>query len=213
MEEDDHTKGSRMFVVFDLLFYALLPYFIWAVGRHTLSDYHALLLSTSPGFVYTLIRFAVERQWNVTGLFLVGTLVTSTTIDLVSGSAEAMIVNNIRTLFGFGLFFLLTMIAGRPMAAFFFADTADYWIRQNNKRSFRDFCTPEVMPYFQALTLLFALRYCFIAGAKWAMFETYGVDGYGILIWWRVALSWGFGALILLASFLVARRIRHVADL
>jgi hypothetical protein len=201
-----------MFVVFDLLFYAVLPYFLWAAGREVFSDYHALLLSSSPGFVYTIVRFWIEKQWNVTGLFLVATLMTSTIIDVASGSAEAMIMNNIRTLFGYGMFFLLTMLIGRPMAAYFFADTAAYWFNDGGKRSVHYFCSPELLPYFQTLTLLFVVRYCFMAGAKWAMFQHYGIDGYGLLIWWRVALSWVFGALILLASFMVARRVRQLAD-
>lgn len=201
-----------MFVVLDLLFYAVFPYILWAAARHSISDYHALLLSTVPSFVYTFLRFAVERQWNVTGLFLIVTLITSTVVDLVSGSAEAMIMNNIRTLFAFGIFFLATMAVRRPMAAYFFADTAMYWFGQKNKRSVDFYRKPECLPYFQGLTLLFALRYLFIAGAKWSMFQSVGVDGYGVLIWWRVMLSWGFGAVILLASFAVAQHVSRLAE-
>ncbi|WP_274364645.1 VC0807 family protein [Paenibacillus thermotolerans] len=200
-----------MLVVLDLLFYGVFPYLIWAAAKHSVSDYHALLLSTSPSFAYSLFRFAIERQWNVTGLFLIATLLTSTAIDLASGNAEAMIRNNIRTLLGFGVFFLITMLMKRPMAAYFFADAANVWLGEKKKRSAQDFRKPELMPYFQGLTLLFAVRYLFIALAKWSMFEYYGVAGYGILIWWRVALSFAFGAVIVLAFLYVARHVSRIA--
>jgi len=176
--------------------------------RHALSDYHALLLSTVPGFVYTIGRFAKEKSWNVTGVFLIVALLVGTTVDLLSGDAETMIMNNIRTLLVFGVFFVATMLAKRPMALYFFADTARVlgWLPEGRGRdALRD---ERLMPYFQALTLLFALRYVVIALVKLVMFSIHGVEGYGLLIWWRVALSWGFGGLILLASLYVAGRVR-----
>jgi len=203
------TKGNGKFIVFDLLFYAVLPYGIWVVGRESLSDYHALLLSTLPGFVYTIGRFAKERSWNVTGLFLIAALIVGTTVDLLSGNAEAMIRNNIRTLFAFGIFFILTMAVNRPMALYFFADTVRVLGWEEAHAKLDELRRKEFMPYFQALTMLIALRYVFIAAAKLVMFSIYGVDGYGLLIWWRVALSWGFGALILLASMYVAGRVKE----
>ncbi|MCI3920339.1 hypothetical protein MO973_08840 [Paenibacillus sp. TRM 82003] len=189
-----------------------MPYAIWLWGRASLSDYHALLLSTVPGFLYTIGRFAKERSWNVTGLFLIAALLIGTTIDLLSGNAELMIQNNIRTLFAFGLFFLASMLAKRPMALYFFADTAKVLgVPQDRggERSHETLRRSDLLPYFHALTLLFVLRYVVIAVAKLFMFEIYGVEGYGLLIWWRVALSWGFGALILVASLFVARRVRE----
>ncbi|HZG55076.1 VC0807 family protein [Paenibacillus sp.] len=191
-----------------MLFYAVLPYVIWMLTRHALSDYHALLLSTVPGFVYTIGRFAKEKSWNVTGVFLIVALLVGTTVDLLSGDAETMIMNNIRTLLVFGVFFVATMLAKRPMALYFFADTARVlgWLPEGRGRdALRD---ERLMPYFQALTLLFALRYVVIALVKLVMFSIHGVEGYGLLIWWRVALSWGFGGLILLASLYVAGRVR-----
>lgn len=186
----------------------MLPYLIWLLTRTSLSDYHALLLTTVPGFVYTIFRFAKARSWNVTGIFLVAALLVGTTVDLLSGDAETMIMNNIRTLLVFGVFFVASMLLRRPMALYFFADTARLlgWLPEGRGReALRD---ARFLPYFHGLTLLFALRYVVIAFVKLIMFSVYGVDGYGLLIWWRVALSWGFGALILLASLYVASRVR-----
>lgn len=202
-------RGSGRIVVYDLLFYAVLPYCIWLLARASLSDYHALLLTTVPGFVYTVLRFVRERSWNVTGLFLMAALLIGTTVDLLSGNAEAMILNNIRTMLAFGAFFVLTILAKRPMAMYFFADTAPLlgWLPPHKEReTLRD---ERLLPYFHALTLLFALRYVAIAVVKLFMFTIYGVEGYGVLIWWRVGLSWGFGALILLASLYVANEVRR----
>jgi hypothetical protein len=48
-------------VLFDLIFYMVLPFAIWTYGRESLGDYWAMLLSTAPGFIYTIINFVRDR--------------------------------------------------------------------------------------------------------------------------------------------------------
>lgn len=190
-----------------------MPYAIWIAARSSVTEYHALLLSTVPGFAYTISRFAKERSWNVTGLFLIAALLVGTLVDVLSGDAETMIRNNIRMLLVFGLCFLASIMVNRPLALYFFADTmAVLGLHPQRGKAAETYRRKEWMPYFQALTLLFVLRYATIAAAKTVMFSSYGVSGYGLLIWWRVGLSWGFGAAILLASLYVAGKVRERAE-
>ena len=51
-----------------------------------------MLLSSVPGIIYTLYTF--EKQFNVTGFFILITLISNTTVDLLSGSAERMLWND-----------------------------------------------------------------------------------------------------------------------
>ena len=57
-------------VILDLIFYVVLPFVIWTFGRESLGDYWALLLSTVPGFIYTITNFVRDRQFNITGIFI-----------------------------------------------------------------------------------------------------------------------------------------------
>lgn len=204
------TKGTGKLIVFDFLFFAVLPYIVWTWVRHLVSDYHALLLSTVPCFIYSAGRFVLKRTWDVTGIFLVATLLIGTAADLLSGNAENMIQNHIRVLLAFSLLFVASMLAKRPLALYFYADTVKLlgWMPEDHRHP-DNLRKRELLPYFQGLTLLFALRYVVLGLANFQMFSLYGVEGYGLLLWWRAGISWGFGALILLASLYVAGRVKE----
>ena len=92
-----NQQTNKKFILLDLIFYAALPYLIWNFGRDSLGDYTAMLVSTIPGFVYTIYRFILDKQFNITGLFILGSLALGTTVDLLSGSAEQMIWNGNRS--------------------------------------------------------------------------------------------------------------------
>ncbi|MEQ6356007.1 VC0807 family protein [Lysinibacillus sp. M3] len=89
------------------MFYAGLPYVIWNFGREPLGDYTAMLISTIPGIVYTIYRFILDKQFNITGLLILCSLALGTTVDLLSGSAEQMIWNGVYQVFFIHFFILL----------------------------------------------------------------------------------------------------------
>src|SRR5699024_12411314 len=104
--------------------YALLPFFFWNYGREPLCDYLAILLSTVPGFIYTVYRFVTEKQLNIAGLFIITSLFISTVVDLVSTSAIHMLWNQVYLGFGFGVVFLITSFIKKPLALCFAVDFA-----------------------------------------------------------------------------------------
>src|SRR5690625_6471547 len=73
-------KMNRKLAFMDIIFYMVIPYFIWNYGQSYLGDYFAMLLSTVPGFFYTIFRFWKEKQFNIGGLFIIGTLFIGTTV-------------------------------------------------------------------------------------------------------------------------------------
>ncbi|GEL06410.1 hypothetical protein RST01_30370 [Rummeliibacillus stabekisii] len=54
-----------------------------------------MLITTIPGFVYTIYSLIIDKQFNITGIFILDTLAIGTTADLLSGSAEQMIWNGV----------------------------------------------------------------------------------------------------------------------
>lgn len=61
---------NKKLITLDLLCYGVIPFIIWNYGREPLGDYIAILLSTVPGFIYTVYRFAKENQLNIAGIFV-----------------------------------------------------------------------------------------------------------------------------------------------
>ncbi|CAG9621080.1 VC0807 family protein [Sutcliffiella rhizosphaerae] len=187
-------------VVCDLLFYLALPYVIWKFGQEPLGDYYAILLSTVPGFIYTIVRFVVEKQFNVTGMFILGTLLISTMVDILSGNAFAMLQNSVYVSVLFGCFFLGTILFRRPLALYFGADIA---FLQGYKRddSLNLYKQKEILPAFYLLTIIFALRSFVGAGLKQFLINIYGVGGYDRILFFMKINGWVFGFLIAAAFF------------
>ncbi|WP_240948557.1 VC0807 family protein [Bacillus sp. RO1] len=182
-------------VVFDLLFYLALPYLIWKFGQEPLGDYYAILLSTAPGFVYTIVRFAIERQFNVTGMFIMVSLLVSTLVDILSGDAFTMLQNSIYVSAGFGLFILGTMLIKKPLALYLGVDIA-YLQGHKREDSFRLYRQKSILPAFYILTGIFALRGFVAAGLKYYLIGVYGVQGYDRILFFMKVNGWVFGVLI-----------------
>ncbi|ART77893.1 hypothetical protein B4U37_18455 [Sutcliffiella horikoshii] len=182
-------------VVFDLLFYLALPYLIWKFGQEPLGDYYAILLSTAPGFVYTIVRFAVERQFNVTGIFIMVSLLVSTLVDILSGDAFTMLQNSVYVSAGFGILILGTMLIKKPLALYFGADIA-YLQGHKREESLKLYRHKTILPTFYFITAVCALRGLVGAGLKYYLIGVYGVDGYDRILFFMKVNGWIFGALI-----------------
>lgn len=130
---------NQRLVLLDLICYVAIPYIIWTHGRELLGDYWAILLSTVPGFIYTIYRFTAEKQFNTLGLFILSSLLIDTTVNLLSSSAESMLWNQVFLGFGYALFFLLSMLFRKPLALYFAVDLAylQGYERNSSKALFR----------------------------------------------------------------------------
>lgn len=195
--------------IYDLLFYLILPYLIWKYGRDPLGDYYALLLSTAPGFLFSVYRFFVMKQFNITGLFLISTLLAGSLVDLLSGSAERMLWNQVY----FGLFmggvYLVSILIRKPLVLYFAVDIAA--LRgMDRQHSFQLFGSKEILKYIELFTLLFVVNYCFGSGLKSYLILEYGVENYDkILLFMRVK-NWIFSGINILAFILVSKRITEI---
>lgn len=68
--------------------------------------------STVLGFIYTIYRFAVEKQLNIMGLFIISSLFITTAVNLISASAESMLWNQVYLGLSFAAIFLLSKALG-----------------------------------------------------------------------------------------------------
>ncbi|WP_054752138.1 VC0807 family protein [Piscibacillus salipiscarius] len=109
---------------YDILFYLVIPLIIWNYGRDLMGDYYAILLSTFPGFLYTVYRFIEQRQINITGMFVITTLLISTMVDILSPDAKAMLWNQVYLGYAFAGVFLFSMLIKKPLALYLAVDFA-----------------------------------------------------------------------------------------
>jgi len=116
------TKFLNTRTLTDLLIYLGVPLLIWNTCRSFLGDYLAMLLSTVPGIIYTLYTFFKEKQYSITGLFILSTMVISSLLDVFSGSAHQMLWNMVYMNIGLVLFWCFTIVIKKPMAMLFFID-------------------------------------------------------------------------------------------
>lgn len=188
-------KTNKKIILLDLIFYLVFPYVIWKFGKDSLGDYLAMLLSTVPGFVYTIYRFILEKQFNIAGLFIIGSLALSTTVDLLSGSAERMLWNSVYVGLFFAMIHFLAFIIKRPFALYFAVDFA-YLQGYERKASTHLFYQQGIFRWFQLIQILFIVRSLFFAILKVWLLQTYGVEGYDSMLIYRQIASWFFTIVI-----------------
>ncbi|WP_438448739.1 VC0807 family protein [Gorillibacterium sp. sgz5001074] len=202
--------------VSDLIFYLILPYGIWHLGKGRADDYVLIILTTVPGILYTLYTLLQARRFNFTGLFVLGTLLVSSIIDLAAGS--------LRNLFFYGgaysmfmaLLFLGSALLRRPLTLYFFLDVAEL---QGHSRedSRRLFAHPRLMQILYGITGLEAAQRLILCAAKfYVALYCYNPQareltiGYDHFLLYQRLLGWGFGGLQLLLVAVFLRRIHGI---
>lgn len=202
---------NKKIVLFDILFYAVIPYLLWAYGREPLGDYWAIILSTVPGFIYTVFRFFAERQFNILGLYIISSLVLETIVNLLSQTAESMIWNQIFLGYGFSLVFLISMLINKPLTLYFMVDYA-YLMGHKRSDSKALYKRKELFVGFQLLTLLFVIRFLFQNSLKAWLLTSHGVEAYGqMLIYLRIS-GWIFTGIISISFMLLIVRINKLVE-
>ncbi|WP_102348554.1 VC0807 family protein [Bacillus sp. Marseille-P3661] len=197
--------------ILEILCYIILPIVIWKYGRAPLGDYYAMLLSTVPGFIYTIWNFFNDRQFNVTGLYIMSSLIINTILDLMSDSAEWMLWNGIYFNFGMIAFLLLTIIIKKPLVMYFLIDAA-YVQGTPRKESFKKYRSPKYFKYFQWLTAFLILRDVLESGLKIWLIYKYGVDGFDKILVVMRTFGWIFSVLFVGAIMFVFNKMGFFDD-
>src|SRR5699024_4286111 len=158
-------------------------------GREPLGDYLAVLLSTVPGFIYTVYRFVNEKQLNITGLFIITSFLISTVVDLLSTSALNILWNQVYFVLVFYAVFLLTIIFKKPLALYLAVDFAylQGYPREDSKKLFN---VKGLFVWFQLINLVFILRALALNSLKASLIDSYGADGYNQVIIYMNVSGW-----------------------
>ena len=196
-------------VLFELLFFLILPLLIWNYGRDFLGDYWAILLSTVPALLFGIIQFAVQKQFNFTGITYVSVLLIGVIVDLLSPNAEQMLWNGIYLTCLYACVFLVSILVKKPIALYFSVDFA-YLQGYKREASKALFFRKELINVFQWMTALFLFRYIFFIILKSWMLVKYGVDGYFNMIIVVKISGWVFNGLIFIGYIIVSNKINKV---
>lgn len=192
--------------IIEIICYIVLPIVIWKYGRDPLGDYYAMLLSTAPAFVYTVWNFFSERQFNVSGLYIMSSLMINTILDLISDSAEWMLWNGIYFNFGMIAFLLFTIIIKKPIVLYFLVDAA-YIQGTPREESLKKYKSKELFKYFQWLTAFLILRDVLESVVKIWLINKYGVDGYDKILIAMRTFGWIMSAVFVGAVMYVLNKI------
>ncbi len=200
---------KKYIIVLEIVFYVALPYLIWTNGREALGDYWAMLLSTVPGFIYTIVRFITEREFNITGVFILSSLLIGTIVDLLSGSADKMLWNQLYLGLVFTGIYLISLMIKKPLPLYFFVDIAylQGYARDGSKKLFY---RKEIFKLFQWITVLFVVRGLTLAAMKAWMLNKYGVEAFTSLLIYRQLVGWAFGIIGVFLYLAIFKEIKRI---
>ncbi|GGE73684.1 VC0807 family protein [Priestia taiwanensis] len=186
--------NNNKVIVGDLIFFLIFPLVIWNFGREYTGDYYAMLLSSVPGIIYSVIRFMMVKKINISGLFIITNLVLGTLIDVIAGSAIQMLWNNVYYGYFLGFVFVTTIFINKPFALLFSLDFAELQgaDRESTKVSFYQ---RKVLFVFKLITLGFAVREILLASVKVWLIMEYGVESFDKGLILKQVLSWGITAI------------------
>ena len=186
---------NKIFLI-EIIVYAVLPILIWKYGREMVDDYIAMLASTIPGIIYTIYRFAKDKQFNITGLFVLISLVIGTSADLLAGSAEQMIWNGVYLGLLFSAFHFFLFLIKRPLSLYL---AVDFMYLQGEARqdSRALFYKKGIFKYFQIIQILFVVRGICLSALTAFLLNRHGVDSYTSMLIYKQVVMWSFSIAII----------------
>ena len=176
-------------VLFDLLFYMVIPLIMWNTLRESLGDYATMLLASVPGIIYTVFSFIKNGRINFLGLFTLITLVIGTVIDILSGSALQMMWNNVYYGAFIGFVFIASMLVKRPIAYYFALDGGE--MMGYERSSVKMFLSSKKkMTVLHLITLCYGLRSMIVAAVNVQLLRQYGVEAFDQGIVFKQIVTW-----------------------
>jgi len=184
----------------DLIVYLGIPLLIWNTCRQWLGDYPAMLISTVPGILYTLFTFFREKQYSVTGLFILATMIIGSIMDIYSKTAHQMLWNNVYLNIGLTIFWFFTMLIKKPMAMYFFIDYAYLHgvEKEHTRKLYREM---PFFRYFMLLTAYLALQDLSDVVLRVWLIGIYDVAGFNTIK--VITQIWGTSTTVLFVYFII----------
>ncbi|AJD90311.1 membrane protein [Jeotgalibacillus malaysiensis] len=183
-------------VLWDLICYIIFPLIIWHGSREYIGDYYAMLISTVPGFIYSIIRFVILKKVNFLGIYLIVTLAIGTLIDVLAGSAMQMLWNSVIYSYALSFLLLISIAINKPLYLLFAVDIME--LRGRNREILKqEFYQKKVLFIFKLITFGFAFQGILLASIKVWLIMNYGVEAFDKGLVLRQVLSWTISAVLI----------------
>lgn len=179
MTEESTVKNlsPTLMLIVDFVLFFIFPLVFWELCREVVGDYPAMILSTLPGFLYSLYRFKNNARLNYTGICVILNLTAGILVDFLSGSALQLLWNNVFYSAALLLIYSVSFAVRKPLYLYFTLDlmAISGYDRKITKELFFEKKTYKL---FQLITLIYcANELLYIAClARWIMI--YGVEAY-----------------------------------
>ncbi len=182
-------------LLYDLIFYFILPILFWEFGRGCISDYATILLSVFPGIIYSLYRFFKTQDINFTRMYLFINILIGLLCDLCAGSALQLLWNDAFYSLGLSLFFLASCFTKRPL---FFYFSLDILVLQGYDRKWtrQALLNEESIKILKMLTAVNSIREGMFTVFLVKVLPVYGVEIYIISILLDQLLSIGMSLVL-----------------
>ncbi|TFE00585.1 VC0807 family protein [Jeotgalibacillus salarius] len=202
---------KKNIVLWDLICYAVFPLVIWHASREYIGDYYAMLVSTIPGLVYSVIRFMVLKKVNFLGIYMIVTLAIGTLIDVLAGSAIQMLWNSVIYSFTLSLLLIFSIIINKPLYLLFATDVMELQGRDRNILK-QEFYQKKILFIFKLITLGFAFQGILPASIKVWLILNYGVEAFDKGIVLRQVISWTISAVLIYGFVHIAKLLNYKSD-
>lgn len=202
---------NRNILIWDLICYVAFPIGIWHLSRDIIGDYYAMLISTIPGFIYSIIRFILLKKINFFGIFLIVTLATSTLVDVLSGSAIQMLWNHVVYSYVIALIMIISILINRPIYLLFTVDIME--LQGRSRRILKqEFYQKKILTIFKLITFGFACKDIIVASINVWLILQYGVDSFdkGILL--KQIVGWGITLISVYGFFHIAKLLQYKSN-
>lgn len=128
-------------------------------NQTTVSDYGALLAASVPALVFEVASLRRQRQLDVLGVLVLGTLVISAVVSLVGGSPKVLLVRESFVTAGFGVACILSLCLARPLMFY----VIRYFATANSPAKLSTYNGrwqyPAFRRYFRIVTLVWGIAY------------------------------------------------------
>lgn len=201
-------KPALMLIV-DLILFFIFPLVCWETCREFIGDYPAMILSTIPGIVYCLYRFKNNQKLTFTNLFVILNLTVSLLLDLLSGSALQLLVNNIFYSLTLLFIYSMSLIVKRPLYLYFALDviTTMGYDRKITKELFFE---KKIHKLFKFVTLLYCTNELIYILCLSRWIHEYGVEAYRLDIMLDNLLNTFLSCTSLVAFILIHERLNEI---
>lgn len=170
-----------MHLLYDILYYFVVPILFWKLGRDYFSDYLIIVFSSIPGIFYSIYRFVKSSELNFTRMFLLANIVAGLAIDILSRSAIQLLWCDVFYSIGLCLLYLLSCLIKKPIFSYF---SLDIFVIQGYDRALTKelFLEKAAFKVLLSITLMNGIRELLYALFLIKFLKKYGVEAYSISI-------------------------------